>query len=254
MSLRDVAPPESAPPNRTLNRRDLYEHFPVRGGKAAIHREWVETIGGAEGLLRLMEERPGQVLRKGGGQGVTRTLEIGGRPLFTKEYAADSIARWSRDFVGAFRSFREWDANCRAHDAAVPCAGVVAVLSKRRGVRVDHLFCSEPAPGVSAAQQLPALREERDAIEEYLLALADFVAMLEGKGFCHAHLNCDHIFRDEQGAFTLIDLESSFFTRPFSPKCLAMNRVKLLRRMKGIVSEQDRTFFERACREAAGGS
>lgn len=237
---------------KALNFPDQFDCKRLPGGETVLHRQWAETLGGVDGMRRLLREKPGRLLRKGGGQGETRVVDLDGNRFYVKSYKADRLMRWARDFVGSFRCVREWKANCRAEEAGISCAGVAGVIALRRGIFVDQIFVSEPAPGQSAQEHIDNLRDDQRALREYLQAAANHVAFLRARGFCHAHLSTDHVFSEGTSNFSLIDLERSRFLSPGSAECQERNGARFMRSLKKTLPPQEVRFFEEAYKEASG--
>lgn len=232
--------PATGPVN-DIDQFDRIADGPISG---VVHRHWRDEIASPVSFMQSIEAAPGNILRKGGGQGITARREFPFGPLFVKIYSAGNLHRRLRDLLGEGRAMREWRANCAAQALGINTATVVAALTRRQGWAATHLFLTAPAPGGDAVHLLRNLHAGGEERGEILRLLGRYVASLHARGFWHAHLHCKHIFLNPARDLTLIDLERSAIIIPL-PEAKRLRNLRQMRKsLSSIVEPAEVMHFD----------
>ncbi len=229
------------------------EFLDIHGGgvRGVVHKSVSDQIEDWGSFARKLEEEEGQLLRQGGGQGVTSRKKLFGISVFCKIYMPDKLHRRLRDLAGRLRCMREWDSNCKAAEAGIDTAPILAAFAQvSPPLHTKHYFLTAPAAGQDLCSIFKAGPEEAER-EMILKKLGGYVSRLHGIGFCHAHLNCPHIFMGEDYQFSLIDLERAFIRKPLHQRYIDRNLKQLDKSLKKLVSPEEREIFRAAYNEAS---
>ncbi len=223
--------PQGEPPR---DARADFETLHVGPWRGVAHRSFAPLIGPLPVLLEEILAQPGDVLRSGGGQGVTARRAIGGFRTFCKVYRAENLHRRVRDMLGISRALGEWEACLAATGAGISVARILFAGTKREGLGARHLVVTEELPGIAAnriAQALGPDAAARAAFEDELRAI---VARFHAAGFWHAHLHAKHVFIARDGTPMVIDLERSRVAPPLPRKARERNFAQMERSLRKL--------------------
>ena len=199
-----------------------------------------------EAFVHEVEQAPGRVLRKGGGQGSTTLRTLYGQDCYVKVYEPSTWRRRLRDAMGWLRSLQEWEINCRATEAGIGTATFLAALAIRRPFATRHLLIMKPAPGQSLAQWMRSQKNHPEERRRLVSRVASFTAWMHRKAhLAHAHYNCDHIFLTEKGEITLIDLEHALIAEPLPEKRIQRNLRQIRKGLRKFIPESEWQEFLR---------
>lgn len=204
-ALLDAAPAGEPP----RDARGDFEPLHVGPWRGVSHRTFAPLIGPFPALLDEVLADPGQVLRRGGGQGVTARRRIGEFRTFCKVYRAENLHRRVRDMLGVSRALREWECCLAAAGAGISVARVLFAGTRREGLGARHLVVTEELPGVAASRIAHALSADAAARASFEDELRAIVSGFHRAGFWHAHLHAKHVFIARDGTPMVIDLERS---------------------------------------------
>ncbi len=212
--------------------------------KGVIRIGWKEKLGDLSFLFDEILRNPGDILRDGGGQGLTSVKALAGKDLFCKIYFPSTFHRRLREFFGFHRILREWEANVRAQEAGVQTAPIILAASRRSKLSSLGLLVTEPAPGRDARHVLRGLNDDPPLRKKTLEHLGRYVAHLHQSGFFHAHLHCKHIFLKEDGEASLIDLENSKVAGGgLSKRQITLNLKQMVKSIELHVPENEVSVF-----------
>lgn len=227
------------------NRHHEFQPFKTPASWGVYRRGWLLEADRPGDRLRKIAESAGNLLRKGGGQGQTSLVLYNGRMVFCKVYSPSTWRRKMRDLLTEGRALREWRSNLRAERAGIRTARIQAAFTRREGADFIHYVLSEPAEGPDAATLLKQYREDEEARRGLLGELAHTVADFHHRGFFHAHLHCKHLFRGEDGGFTVIDLERCAVLRHVDPFHQRRNLRDMARSITRLLGPEEAAFFQR---------
>lgn len=210
-------------------------------GVVRIGRE--EELGDLNALFDDILAKPGKILRDGGGQGLSSVKELAGKNLFCKVYFPSNFHRRLRDFFGFYRVLREWEATVRAQEVGIQTASIILAVSRRSNFSILGLLVTEPAPGRDARNILRDLKDNPSLRKNTLEHLGKYVATLHCSGFYHAHLHCKHIFLNEDGEASLIDMENSKVAGALSKRQITLNLEQMVKSIKLHVPENEVAIF-----------
>jgi tRNA A-37 threonylcarbamoyl transferase component Bud32 len=196
---------------------------------AYLHRNWESHASELEGLLDEVLASPGDVRRRGNGQGVTALRDMWGGQYFVKAYMPGRWSRRLRDLCGKARALREWRCNVDAADAGVALAPLVLALSERRMWNARHLVITAPAPGIRVSDIFDGYIESPIQIDGLVELMGRELARLHCVGFFHRHFKATHLFLQPDHSFVCIDVESSRVVNPL-PKQLREENLGQIRR------------------------
>lgn len=232
------------------NREDQFEQIRVPGINGVFHRAWLGRVPSPKEFVESIEREGGRMLRKGGGQGVTSIVETSAGTCFVKVYRPKRFYRRIRDFFRASRGIREWRSNCRAEEIGVHTAPIIAAFSRRRGFRFFHYFISAPASGRDAAVILRDLKDRGESNAPFLRDVAAYLADLHRRGFWHAHMHCKHLFRADDGTFSLIDLERSMIRSKLPHGKMYRNFRQMRKSLRSLLPDTEVRVFEESYMKA----
>ncbi len=225
------------------NHRPDFKKIPEGGLKGIVRIDWEEKLGDLNALFDDILAKPGKVLRRGGGQGLTSMKDLAGKKCFCKVYFPSNFHRRLRDLLGFHRVLREWEATVRAQEVGVQAASIILAVSRISNFSVLGLLVTEPAPGRDARKILKDLKDDPSHRKNILENLGRYVASLHHAGFFHAHLHCKHIFLKENGEASLIDMENSMVAGSLSKRQLTLNLEQMVKSIKSYVPENEAEIF-----------
>jgi tRNA A-37 threonylcarbamoyl transferase component Bud32 len=196
---------------------------------AYLHRDWESHASELEDLLDQVLASPGDVRRRGNGQGVTALRDMWGGQYFVKAYMPGRWSRRLRDLFGQARALREWRCNVDATDAGVALAPLVLALSERRSWNARHLVITAPAPGIRVSDIFDGHVESPMKIDALVQLMGRELARLHRVGFFHRHFKATHLFLQPDHSFVCIDVESSRVVNPL-PQQLREENLGQIRR------------------------
>jgi tRNA A-37 threonylcarbamoyl transferase component Bud32 len=208
--------------------RQQYELISTSRVEAAVHRDWVGRLGSLEGLFAAQTADREALLAGRAGQGFTSLREIAGESMYCKVYLPGRISRRLRDLLGSRRAMLEWESNCAAADLGITPATVVAAITIKQFWNCHHMVLTLPAPGTSVRDLLVERRKDPVGRDALLRLLGETISGWHELGFCHAHLNTQHLFLDMERRFTVIDFEAATFSAP-APEHLREDNLRQLR-------------------------
>jgi tRNA A-37 threonylcarbamoyl transferase component Bud32 len=215
-----------------------------------LHRKWQHAAGDLPGLLADLQQNPGEILRKGGGQGTTSRRDFDGVLAFIKVYPPGKLHRRLRDVLLKSRAVREWESNCALEALGIHTACVLAALTRRDGpFSHTHFFVTQAAPGEDLHGLLKGLRQDELRRRELLRFTGGYVAFLHRTGFWHAHLHAKHIFLTPERRVTLIDLERSMIRKQLPAAKVERNLRQIRKSLSALVPKPELEEFERGYRE-----
>lgn len=232
--------------------RESYFYIQEGNVTGVVFRSFLPEETDWVAFLADLDENPGEILRKGGGQGITSRRTVTGREVYVKRYLPSRFFRRLRDWAGRLRVMAEWQANLKAESIGIRTGTVAAAISVRKGMETRHYFISYPCQGTCVSHLLKSHEPGSPERERLLDALARYIAVLHHKGFFHAHLHLAHVFADENLDFGLIDLEASRIYRRLRRTLRMRNLSQIQKNLRKELSTPELKHFRRQYRQARG--